>query len=91
MLRVCAPTGTHDLTSHVHQPGGEVLVPAPVPVDIMARAWHDIVREEADNASLQAALRILVSAGILCARRSHHSCSSCAGLVGGAVEGGSGV
>lgn len=41
--------------------GGEVLVPAPVPVEIMARAWHDIVREDADNAALQAALRNLVS------------------------------
>jgi ribose 5-phosphate isomerase len=41
--------------------GGEVLVPAPVPVEIMARAWHDIVREDADNAGLQGALRNLVS------------------------------
>ena len=38
-----------------------MLVPAPVPVEIMARAWHDIVREDADNAGLQGALRNLVS------------------------------
>lgn len=37
-----------------------MLVPAPVPVEIMARAWHDIVREDADNSALQAALRNLV-------------------------------
>lgn len=35
-------------------------MPAPVPVEIMARAWHDIVREDADAPSLQAALRSLV-------------------------------
>lgn len=44
-----------------------MLVPAPVPVEIMARAWHDIVREDADNVGLQGALRNLVSCDGCCA------------------------
>lgn len=38
-----------------------MLAPARVPVEIMARAWHDIVREDADAPALQAALRSLVT------------------------------
>jgi len=42
--------------------GGEVLVPSPVPVEIMAWCWRDVVNEDASTRQLQMALRNLAVA-----------------------------